>query len=95
MRRKEAALLSSLLDEYIKQSRIGDEFVKLEIYGRWEKEASAMGVSTIHRFFSSGVLYCTVSSSVARSRLYYSLPRIIERINMGVPGNPLKRIVLK
>ncbi len=95
MRRKEAATLSSLLEEYLKQSGVGDEFVKLEIYDRWEKEAASMGVSTIHRFYSSGILYCTVSSSVARNRLYYSLPRIIERINLDLPGVPLKKIVLK
>lgn len=58
------------------------------VFEAWDKVTGA-GSMTLNKYLRDGVLYCTISSSVARNQLYFQRKLIVERINNELKDNPL------
>lgn len=96
IRRQESLSIADLLQSYVKELSLEDDFVKLRIYEEWDRVVMKLGGGIcIGRYFKDGILYCSISSSAIRNILYYDLPGIVNRINSAVPGGHLKKIVLR
>lgn len=102
--RKEAQGMSELIVQYIREMKLSSGFNRQRVFEAWDAVSGASRY-TVGRFFRDGVLYCTISSSVVRNRLYFQRDVLLKELNAylesegryiddGV-GQPVKNIVLK
>lgn len=96
--------MDRLISEYVKEMKLVNGLNRQRIFAAWDK-ASGAGRQTTGRYIRDGVLYCSISSSMLRTRLFYNRAAILDRMNAilsedsmfaGTDGRqPLKDIVLK
>lgn len=94
--------MDALIVEYIRQMKLTSGLNRQKIFNAWDKVSGA-GRYTLGKFYSKGVLYCTISSSVLRSQLYLQRETILEALNAELEKDPqydrgqgpVKSIVLK
>ena len=96
MQRTGAVKLGELLSQYIDEVRLRDSFVSLDVCGAWSAAVGQRAASaTAYAYFKQGVLYCSITSSIIRNQLYFSLDGIKADINTRL-GSPLvRRIILR
>ena len=69
---------------------------KAEVFKAWDEEVGhAIAMATTSRYFDKGILYCTISSSAVRSRLFFVLENVRRSINRRVEGAPVKKIGIR
>ena len=103
--RKTARTLEDVMMEYIRDMKIASGLNEQLIYEAWDAVSGA-GRQTVSKYVKNGTLYCSLASSVLRSRLYPQRDEIVRQINarlvenrLFVPDDPrtglLSRIVLQ
>ena len=102
--RKEAQGMSELIVQYIREMKLSSGFNRQRVFEAWDAVSGASRY-TVGRFFRDGVLYCTISSSVVRNRLYFQRDVLLKELNEYLEsegryiddgaGQPVKNIVLK
>lgn len=86
--RKEALPMEELVARYIKQMKLAAGLNIQQVYAAWD-ECSGAGPYTIKKFFRSGKLYVTLSSSVYRNQLFFQKDTLIQKMNAFLEGDPL------
>lgn len=96
MERADAKLLGSILNEYVRERGLTDDFESINLRSVWNNIMGKRVVGATDRFsFRKGVLYITFSSSLIRNKLYFDRERIIASINRSVGRDIVKKIVFK
>lgn len=96
MKRVEFQPIGALLQEYVDEVKLTEAFRKIEIYQAWENAVGEkISNCTINLFYNRGILYCTLSSSMLRNRLYFNLDGIKLKINQLLGYGAVEKIVLK
>jgi predicted nucleic acid-binding Zn ribbon protein len=88
IRRKEALSMDQVVEEFIKSAKLASGLNTQRIFSAWD-ECSGAGPFTLKRYFRSGTLYITLSSSVWRRELQMRLVQILTRINELLREDPL------
>ena len=88
VRRKEALTMEEVIGEYIKSAKIASGLNTQRIFAAWEA-CSGAGPFTLKRYFRSGTLYVTLSSSVIRNQLSFQKAALIEKMNATLAGDRL------
>lgn len=78
--RKEAYSMDELVKQYINEMKLVNGLNRQRIFEAWDR-ASGAGPYTVNRYLKNRVLYCSISSSVLRNRLFYSKSRILDLMN--------------
>ena len=102
LERKEAAGMEELIAEYIRTMKLSSGISRQRVYEAWDNVSGAAPYTNSQRY-DRGVLYCTLSSSVVRSRLFPQRETILREINSLLEkdkffdraGGFVKSIVLK
>ena len=103
--RKNAQSMDEIIKEYVRSMKIASGLNEQLIFDAWDTVSGA-GAHTVSRYLKNGTLYCSLSSSVLRSRLYPKRSEIVRKINelrsrdeLFVPDDPktgfLKSIILQ
>ena len=88
VRRKEALTMEEVIGEYIKSAKIASGLNTQRIFAAWD-DCSGAGPFTLKRYFRSGTLYITLSSSVIRNQLSFQKAALIEKMNATLSGDRL------
>ncbi len=105
MQRKQAVHVEDLVAECIRDFKLSSKMDEQRIFAAWD-EASGAERYTVNKAFVKGTLYCTISSSMVRSQLFFQRDIILKSINDilkkdklfntgGKSANYVKYIVLK
>ncbi len=105
LRKRNAVQVGAMLKLYLHDSGLMPQWNAHRIALAWN-QASGAAAYTLSTNFVSGVLYCSLSSSVLRNQLYFQRNYILEALNrillsdeMFTPPSdgslPVKSIVLK
>ena len=105
MSRKEPASLAELIPSMLKVMRLGSGMKEQLILSAWDKVTGAAPY-TMSKYVRNGVLFCSISSSVVRSQLFFHRDEIVKAINRELETGPfadgaaagkmvLKSLVLK
>ena len=86
--KKEAVSVGGLVGAYIRSMGLAPGLNTQRIFRAWDK-CSGAGPFTLKRFFRSGTLYITVSSSVVRNQLFFQKDLLLEKINAALAADPL------
>ncbi len=96
MRRENTQLISAIIKEYIKEAHLEEGLQRVRIFQTWDIVVGEAGAkATTNKFFKDGILYCTISSSIVRTQLYYRKEDIISQINSLLSTTAVKKLVLK
>ena len=88
IKRKDALSMEEVVDEFIKSMKLASGLNTQRIFTAWD-ECSGAAPYTLKRFFRSGTLYATVSSSVIRNQLLFQKEALIEKMNARLSEDPL------
>lgn len=72
--------MDALVKEYIKSMKLSAGLNTQRIFAAWDA-CSGAAPFTLKRFFRSGKLYITLSSSVIRNQLYFQKAELMEKMN--------------
>ena len=86
--KKEAVGMDGLVEAYIKNMGLAPGLNTQRIFHAWDA-CSGAAPFTLKRFFRSGTLYITVSSSMVRNQLYFQKDLLLEKINAALSADPL------
>ncbi len=96
MKRENTQLISAIIQEYIKEAQLEDGLLRVKIFKVWDLIVGDAGTrATTNKFFKDGILYCTISSSIVRTQLYYRKDDIIAQMNRMLSGNYVTKLILK
>ena len=80
LNRKDAYSMDELVRRYINEMKLVNGLNRQRIFEAWD-QASGAARYTVGKYLKDGVLYCSISSSVVRNRLFFQKQRILELIN--------------
>ena len=86
--RKKAVGMDELVRAYIKTMSLAPGLNTQRIFAAWDA-CSGAAPFTLRRYFRSGTLYITVSSSVVRNQLYFQRDLLVEKMNAWLAGDAL------
>lgn len=96
MKRENTQLISVILKEFIKEEQLEDGLLRTRIFKVWDLIVGETGArATSNKFFRDGVLYCTITSSIIRTQLYYRKDDIVAQINKMLNDNVVVKLILK
>lgn len=96
MKRENTQLISVILKEFIKEEQLEDGLERLRIFKTWDLVVGDAGArATTSKFFKEGILYCTISSSIIRTQLFYRREDIVAMMNKMLNGDIIKKLILK
>lgn len=78
--RKDACTMDELISIYIREMKLTAGLNRQRIFAAWD-EVSGAAAYTVDRYLKNNVLYCAISSSVVRNRLYFQQDVILRNIN--------------
>lgn len=78
--KREAYTMDELIKQYINEMKLVNGLNRQRIFEAWDM-ASGAGAYTVGRCLKGGVLYCSISSSVVRNRLFFQKSRIKDLMN--------------
>ena len=78
--RKDAVGMAELVSEYIREMKLTSGLDRQRVFAAWN-EVSGASRYTIGLYFRNGMLYCTLSSSMVRSQLYFQKELILKKMN--------------
>ena len=88
IRRKEALSMEEVVEEFIKSAKLASGLNTQRVFAAWD-ECSGAGPFTLKKYFRSGTLYVTLSSSVLRNQLFFQKAALIEKMNAALSGDRL------
>ncbi len=102
MRRTSPLDMTSVMGAYVKDMKLSRGLETHRICEAWDS-ASGAGQFTLRKFFRSGTLYVTLTSSMVRSQLWFQRAELSARMNSILAAdplysgkeNPVKNIILK
>lgn len=80
MPRQQAQSMDEVIREYVRSLKIASGFAYRRVFEAWYR-ASGAEAYTSNIFFRDGSLFCTMTSSVARTRLMFQHDALIEAMN--------------
>ena len=80
MSRKEAVGMEELISQYIRSMKLSSGLNRQRVFAAWN-EVSGASSYTVSQCFRNGVLYCSLSSSMLRNRLYFMKDDLVKLIN--------------
>lgn len=86
--RKDACAMDELISLYIKEMKLAAGLNRQRIFAAWD-EVSGAAAYTVGRYVKNNVLYCSISSSVVRNRLYFQQDVILRNINEFLQNDDL------
>ena len=86
--RKDAVGMSELVSQYIKEMKLTSGLDRQRVFAAWN-EVSGASRYTVGLYFRNGMLYCTISSSMVRSQLYFQRDLILKKINEFLKNDEL------
>lgn len=86
--RKEAVTMEEVVSAYIKQMKLAAGLNTQRIFEAWDA-CSGAGPYTLRRYFRSGKLYITLSSSVIRNQLLFQKDALVEKMNQYLAQDSL------
>lgn len=103
--RKEPASMEEVIHEYVRKMKIEAGLNEQLVYDAWDA-VSGVAEYTVSKYLRNGVLYCSMSSSVVRSRIFPKRDDLLKKVNdylredeLFVPDDPrtgfVKQIILK
>lgn len=96
MKRENTQLISAIIKEFIREEHLEEGLQRVRIFQAWDIVVGEAGSKvTTNKFFKDGILYCTISSSIVRTQLYYRKEDIITQINNLLSTTAVKKLVLK
>ncbi len=96
MKRENTQLISVILKEFIKEEQLENGLERLRIFKTWDLVVGDAGArATTSKFFKEGILYCTISSSIIRTQLFYRREDIVAMMNKMLNGDIIKKLILK
>ena len=78
--RKDAQGMEELIGQYIREMKLSAGFNRQRIFEAWDAVSGASRY-TLDRFYTDGMLYCTISSSVVRNQLYFQRDVLVQKMN--------------
>ena len=78
--RKNAVTMEEVVKEYVRSMKIAAGLNEQLIFNAWDA-VSGVAQYTVSRYLRNGILYCSRSSSVVRSRLFPHRDELVEKIN--------------
>lgn len=87
-KRKDPQDVATLLRLFIKDNGLTLSYNNRRVFAAWN-ELSGASAFTAGRFFRDGVLYITLTSSVARTELSFRKEELIRAINDRLVNDPL------
>lgn len=78
--KKQIKTMDELVREYIREMKISSGINEQRIFAAWDRVTGASAY-TLGKYVRNNVLYCTISSSVVRSRLFPRREEIVKKIN--------------
>lgn len=78
--RKEAQGMDEVISQYIMEMKLAGGLNRQRIFAAWDA-VSGVSAYTIGKYVRNGVLYCSLSSSMIRSRLLFQKDLIVKKIN--------------
>lgn len=69
-----------LVNAFIREMKLTAGINAQRVFAAWD-EVSGAGQYTVSRYFRNGVLHCSMSSSVIRSRIYMQKDMILQKMN--------------
>ncbi len=97
MKRENTQLISEILKEFIKEEHLEEGLERVRVFQAWDLVVGATGAkATSNKFFRDGILYCTISSSIVRTQLYYQKDAIVAQLNKLLNNStPITKLILK
>ena len=78
--RREAVGMDELVEGFIREMKLASGLNRQRVMAAW-KAVSGAEQYTLDVFFRDRVLYCTMSSSIARNQLYFQKDSILAQMN--------------
>ena len=96
MQRTNTNSMSLLIEQFIKEEGLAEGLRTVRIYKAWDLVVGDAGAkATANKFFKDGTLYCTISSSMIRTQLFYRKEDIIVMMNKILNGDIVEKLILK
>lgn len=86
--RKEAQGMEEVISQYIREMKLAGGLNRQRIFAAWDAVSGAAAY-TVGRYVKGGVLYCSLSSSMVRSQLFYQKDTIVQKINEFLAADDL------
>lgn len=86
--RKEARSMDELIRQYINEMKLTAGLNRQRIFEAWNTVSGASAY-TVRMYLKSGILYCSISSSVVRNRLYFQRDIILREMNEFLANDEL------
>ena len=86
--RKDAQGMEELISQYIREMKLAAGLGRQHVYDAW-MWVSGASAYTVDLTFRNGVLYCTLSSSVVRNRLYFRKAELLRMLNECLEKDPV------
>ena len=80
--------MGEVVHEYVRKMKIAAGLNEQLVFDAWDIVSGAAGY-TVSRYLKDGVLYCSLSSSVLRSRLFPRREELVRKINERLLGDTL------
>ena len=80
MGRKDAVSIGDALMGFLRQARLNSGLNNQRVFAAWDQVSGAQKY-TVRRFYRDGILYVTLASSAARTRLSMQREFLLEKIN--------------
>jgi hypothetical protein len=96
MERENENQIGVLIEKILSSSGLQYRLDLLDLFQAWnDNVGNDVAQSTTNKFFKDGILFCTISSSLVRNRLYFQLDNIKNSMNKQLGSDKIKKIVLK
>lgn len=83
LERTDPAPLADIVPLMIKYFGLSAGLASQSVLDLWDKVSGA-GAYTLSKYVRGGVLYCNISSSIVRNRLYFRRAEMLEAINKSM-----------
>ncbi len=96
MKRENSIKIDKLMELFVRQYGLEEGLSRIRVFVAWDETlGTRYSKLTSGKFFKGGILYCTITSSVARNHLFMKKNKIIAEINQKLGSEIVKDIVLK
>lgn len=96
MKRENYIKIDELLGRFVKEFGLENGLQRSEVFNAWDQVVGLkFSKFTINKFYRDKILYCTISSSVARDQLFMRRAQIISKINEILGKEYVDQIILK
>ena len=96
MKRENTQLIKAIIEDFIKEERLEEGLNRARLFKAWDLVVGETGAkATTNKYFKDGILYCTISSSILRTQMYYRKEDIITHMNKMLNGTIVTKLILK